>query len=184
MLNGSPLTQSILNPGWTQYDKTILYDTYEVTDLINEGPNAVGMLISNGMYKVKKGGRYAKLENSFGPLKAIAKFQFEYEDGSIQVLVTDGSWRAGESPMTYSSIFGGEDWDARKEEKGWNKAGFNAAQWFSVELLEGPGGELKGITHAAPPILKFQEFRPVSSNIIDRNTTYMTWGRMLLMCQK
>ncbi|HYO21348.1 MAG TPA: alpha-L-rhamnosidase N-terminal domain-containing protein, partial [Flavisolibacter sp.] len=106
-LNGKQLTETLLNPGWTQYDKTCLYDTYDITTLLNSGENAVGLLLSNGMYRVKKGGRYAKFEHSFGRLQAIAKMRLEYKDGTVQTLVTDATWKAGESPMTWSSIYGG-----------------------------------------------------------------------------
>ncbi|MBC8005989.1 MAG: family 78 glycoside hydrolase catalytic domain, partial [Verrucomicrobia bacterium] len=176
-LNGKQLTETLLNPGWTQYDKTCLYDTYDITSFLNTGQNAVGVLLSNGMYRVKKGGRYAKFEHSFGRLQAIAKIRFEYNDSSIQTFVTDDTWKAGESPMTWSSIYGGEDWDARKVQEGWNKAGFHDASWLPVEVMKGPGGELKGITHAAPPIRKFQLHKPLSIKEIKPNVFIYDLGQ-------
>ena len=71
-LNGSNVTADLLTPGWTEYNKTCLYDTYDVTPLIHEGSNAVGILLGNGMYRVAKGGRYAKFERNIGPLQVLS----------------------------------------------------------------------------------------------------------------
>lgn len=176
-VNGKPLTQTLLNPGWTQYDKTCLYDTYDITALLQKGENAVGLLLSNGMYRVKKGGRYAKFEHAFGRLQAIAKIQFEYNDGSVNTMITDDHWKAGSSPMIWSGIYGGEDWDARKLEIGWDQAGFHSSGWLPVEMMNGPGGALKGITHAAPPIRTFQVYNPISSKEIKPGVTVYDLGQ-------
>jgi len=175
--NGKTITESLLNPGWTQYDKTCLYDTYDVTSLLLQGKNAVGLLISNGMYRVSKKERYAKFQHSFGRLQAIAKVLLEYNDGSTSTIVTNSDWRSGLSPMTFSNIYGGEDWDARKEQKNWDKPGFDASNWHPIEQLNGPGGELKGITHAAPPIRAFQVIKPISSKEIKPNVTIYDLGQ-------
>lgn len=175
--NGKTVTESQLNPGWTQYDKTCLYDTYDITHLLTNGENAIGMLLSNGMYRVKKGGRYAKFEHTFGRLQAIAKIQLEYKDDLVDVVVTNAQWKAGVSPMTYSSIYGGEDWDARKVEKNWDKPGFDHSRWHAAIPLNGPGGTLKGITHAAQPIRMFQIQKPVTSKTIGPNTTIYDLGQ-------
>ncbi len=176
-INGNKPTETLLNPGWTEYSKTCLYDTYDITALLNNRQNAIGILLSNGMYRVKKGGRYAKFERTWGRLQAIAKIQFEYNDGTIATMVTDGTWRAGHSPMTFSSIYGGEDWDARKVENNWDKANFNESAWLPVELSNGPGGQLKGITHAAPPLRAFQTYKPISSTVVKPNVTIYDLGQ-------
>jgi len=64
------------------------------------------------MYNVK-GGRYTKFVGSFGPLKAICKVRLEYEDGSTQTVCTDDGWRVRSGPITFSCMYGGEDYDAR-----------------------------------------------------------------------
>jgi alpha-L-rhamnosidase len=175
-VNGKQLTETLLNPGWTQYDKTCLYDTYDITSLLNDGQNAIGVLLSTGMYHVSKGGRYAKFEHSFGRLQAIAVIHFEYNDGSVNTLTTDEKWKVGVSPMTWSGIYGGEDWDARKMQKDWDNPGFNQSAWMPAEIMNGPGGILKGITHAAPPIRKFQIYKPISSKEIKPHVTIYDLG--------
>jgi hypothetical protein len=176
-INGRNVTTNVLTPGWTEYTKTCLYDTYDVTALIQSGDNAVGILLGSGMYRVAKGGRYAKFERSFGPLQAIARIRLEYEDGSTAIIGTDESWRAGISPMTFSSVYGGEDWDARLDQKGWNNPGFDESRWLPVEISTGPGGELRGISRSAPPIQIFETHMPVSHHQVKTNVTIYDLGQ-------
>jgi hypothetical protein len=160
--NGRAVTADVLTPGWTDFAKTCLYDTYDVTALLHEGPNAIGVLLGNGMYRVAKGGRYAKFERSFGPLQVMARIRLEYADGSVAFVGTDEQWRVGVSPMTFSSIYGGEDWDARLEQQGWDRAGFDAAKWLPVAFSPGPGGVLKGTSRSAPPVRTYGAHAPIS----------------------
>jgi len=176
-LNGNNVTVDVLTPGWTEYTKTCLYDTYDVTSLVHDGPNAVGILLGNGMYRVAKGGRYAKFEKSFGPLQAIVRIRLEYQDGSVNIIGTDEHWHAGTSPMTFSSVYGGEDWDARMEQKGWDQAGFDETKWSLAEVSNGPGGELRGISRSAPPIRTFETQAAVSHHEIKPGVTIYDLGQ-------
>jgi hypothetical protein len=176
-INGMNVTTNVLTPGWTEYTKTCLYDTYDVTALIRGGDNAVGILLGNGMYRVAKGGRYAKFEKSFGPLQAIARIRLEYEDGSVTIIGTDESWRAGISPMTFSSVYGGEDWDARLEQSGWNRPGFDESRWLTAEISTGPGGKLRGVSRSAPPIQIFETHVPVGRHQVKTNVTIYDLGQ-------
>jgi alpha-L-rhamnosidase len=177
-VNGSNVTANVLTPGWTEYTKTCLYDNYDVTMLIRRGTNAVGILLGNGMYRVARGGRYAKFEKSFGPLQSIARIRLEYEDGSTTIIGTDEHWCAGISPMTFSSVYGGEDWDARLEQKGWNQLGFDESKWLPAEISNGPGGALKGISHSAPPIQTFETHMPISQHQIKTNVAIYDLGQV------
>jgi alpha-L-rhamnosidase len=160
-VNGRKVGEDLLAPGWTKYDKTCLYDTRDLTSLLAPGTNAVGLLLGNGMYNVK-GGRYAKFTGSFGPLKAIGQFRLEYADGSTETLGTDEHWRVKPGPITFSCVFGGEDYDARLEPRGWTEAGFDDGAWASALVVGGPGGRLRGLSCAAPPLRLFERLRPVS----------------------
>jgi len=159
-LNGQKVSDDLLSPGWSNYKKTCLYDTYDITGLLKEGPNAAGLSLGNGMYNVP-GGRYIKFDGSFGPQKAIAHLRLDYADGSTQTLVTDGTWRTHPGPVTFSCVYGGEDYDARLEQPGWDKPGFDAAGWDAAKITNGPGGQLKGLSCAAPPIRAFDVLKPV-----------------------
>ena len=87
------------------------------------GANAVGVILGNGMYNVA-GGRYVKFTDSIGRPKFILHLRIEYDDGTTQVVVSDDHWKAAASPIRFSCIYGGEDYDARREQPGWNEPGF------------------------------------------------------------
>ncbi|HEV2436673.1 MAG TPA: family 78 glycoside hydrolase catalytic domain [Verrucomicrobiae bacterium] len=162
-LDGKKVGDDFLSPGWTDYRKTCLYDTHDITQLLHKGKNAVGLFLGNGMYNVERvPGRFTKFKGSFGPLKAIAQIQLEYADGTVQLIGTDERWRVAPGPITFSSIYGGEDFDARRVQAGWNEPGFDDSKWQTAQGVEGPGGELKGLSCAAPPVREFQIHRPVA----------------------
>jgi len=175
-LNGRKVGDDLLSPGWTKYNKTCLYDTIDVTAFVRPGHNAIGLLLGNGMYNVK-GGRYTKFTGSFGPLKAICQVHLEYDDGSIQTVCTDDSWRIRSGPITFSSIYGGEDYDARLEPGGWNHPDFNDTNWASAKIFDGPGGQLRGLSAAAPPIRAFDVLKPVSVTRLKPDTTVYDLGQ-------
>src|SRR5262249_51523387 len=152
--------EDLLSPGWTKYDKTCLYDSRDLTPLLHEGPNAVGLLLGNGIYRVIRTTRFSKFNGSFGPLKAIAHIRLEYANGSTEIISTDDHWRVHSGPMTFCSIYGGEDYDARLDPRGWNHPGFDDSQWEPARLVAGPGGTLRGLSCAAPPLRAFEVFEP------------------------
>ncbi len=147
-LNGRKVGNDLLTPGWTDYRKTCLYDTYALD--VREGRNIIELLLGGGMYNVPDTtNRFAKFRGAFGPLKAIAQIRLEY-DGRVEYVGTDGRWRASAGPLTFASVFGGEDYDAR-----W------APAWEPATIVPGPGGELRGPAFAAPPIRAFDVLKPV-----------------------
>lgn len=164
-LNGTRVGSDFLSPGWTRYDKTVLYDTHDVTSRLASGANGVGIMLGNGMYNVPNtSGRYLKFSGSFGPRKVIAQLRLEYNDGSVQTIGTDAAWKAtADGPITFNTIYGGEDYDARREMAGWDTAGFNASAWSDAVVTTGPGGVLRGASSAAPPLRKFEVFTPSNS---------------------
>lgn len=159
--NGQKVGADLFTPGWTKYDKTCLYGTRDLTASLRPGPNALGLELAGGMYRVT-GGRYTKFTGSFGPLKAIAQLRLEYADGSVETLVTDDQWRVAAGPITFSCIFGGEDYDARREQRGWDQPGFAATNWSPAVALDGPGGVLRGQSASAPPLRAFESIKPIS----------------------
>ncbi|HEX8296424.1 MAG TPA: family 78 glycoside hydrolase catalytic domain [Chthoniobacteraceae bacterium] len=176
-LNGGKVTDDVLTPGWTKYNKTCLYDTHDVTRTLRAGRNAVGLFLGNGMYHVKAGGRYAKFQGSFGPQKAIAQILCEYQDGTREWIVTDEQWRVGAGPITFTSVYGGEDYDARLEQRGWDQPGFDASKWTAARILTGPGGALKGLSCAAPPIRKFDLLKPAKTTVLKPGVTLFDLGQ-------
>jgi hypothetical protein len=175
-LNGSKVGQDMLAPGWSKYNKTCLYDTHDITAQLHAGQNAVGLFLGNGMYNVKPG-RYTKFTGSFGPLKAIAHLRLEYADGSTDIIGTDQQWQVAPGPITFSSVYGGEDYDARLNPFGWDKAGFDSTAWSPAQIAPGPGGKLAGLSCAAPPLRAFEILQPVQSRSIGANTTVCDLGQ-------
>jgi hypothetical protein len=165
-VNGKKAGDDFLSPGWTKYNKTCLYDTLDITTALKTGKNAIGIELGNGMYQVLGGGRFTKFKGSFGPQKAIAQIRLEYADGSVAYVGTGESWRVAPGPITFSSIYGGEDFDARRIQKHWNQPGFDASSWLPAVVVNGPGGELRGLSCAAPPLKFFEVHQPVSSHVL------------------
>jgi hypothetical protein len=165
-INGGKIGNDLLSPGWSDYRKTVLYDTYDVTRQVKAGRNAIGLMLGNGMYNIQPDSvRYVKFLNSYGPLKAVAQLLLEYADGSVQTVGTDGTWQVSPGPVTYSNIFGGEDFDARMEPEGWNQPFFKADhRWTTAVECQGPGGGLKGLSCAAPPIKTVETLTPIKTN--------------------
>lgn len=152
-LNGTKAGADVLSPGWTNYRKTVLYDTRDVTALLREGPNAVGLSLGNGMlHVVRPPGRFAKFLGSFGPQRAILHLRLEYADGTVETVATDETWQTRSGPITFSSIYGGEDYDARLEPAGWKLPGFKAADLAPAVPFTGEMGALRGHSAAAEPV--------------------------------
>ena len=150
-VNGVKPGADLLSPGWTKYDKTVLYDTYDISALLRDGTNAVGLVLGNGMYNVQ-GGRYVKFKGSFGPPKAIGLIRLEYTDNSVDEIGTDADWRTAPGAETFSCVYGGEDYDARLEVIDWEKPHFDDSGWETAAVVPGPGGQLRGASCAAAPI--------------------------------
>jgi len=177
--NGKKTGENLLAPGWTQYKKTCLYDTLDLTAQLHRGPNAVGLILGNGMYRIARDPvRYVKFTQSFGPLRAIAQIQLDYADGTCEIIGTDASWQAGPSPITFNNIFAGEDFDARRVQNGWDQAGFKtSSQWLPAMEIAGPGGALKGLSCAAPPIHAIETLKPVASKKLGTNVVVYDLGQ-------
>ncbi|HNR41539.1 MAG TPA: family 78 glycoside hydrolase catalytic domain [Bacteroidales bacterium] len=141
-INGRKIGDRFLSPGWTNYDKTCLYNTYDVTKELKQGTNALGVIVGNGFYNINRE-RYRKLVIAYDAPKMIMALRIRYSDGSAETIVSDGSWKTAPSPITYSGIFGGEDYDARFEQDGWSEPGFDDSGWNSVLTARRPKGVLR-----------------------------------------
>ncbi len=144
-INGKKVGQSFLSPGWTNYDKVCLYNTYDVTGQLKIGKNALGVIVGNGFYNVNRE-RYRKLVIAYGYPKMISKLKIDYTDGSSGIVVSGIDWKCSPSPIDYTSIYGGEDYDATKEQKGWDLASFDDSKWKSALTATAPTGRLTAET--------------------------------------
>lgn len=140
-LNGEKVGDHFLDPAWTKFDKEAQYVAFDITGELRDGKNAIGVMLGNGYYHTPHG-RYLKLLFSYGAPKMICKLQIEYADGTAQTVVSDDKWRASESPVTFSSIYGGEDYDASAVQPGWAEPGFDDRKWKKAVLTQGAGVKL------------------------------------------
>jgi hypothetical protein len=175
-LNGAKVGDALLTPGLTDYGKTCLYDSYDITDSLQPGANVIGLFLGNGFYNTH-GERYTKVRGSYGPLKAIGLVRLEYADGSAENVITDENWRVSSGPIVFSSIYGGEDYDARLDQAGWDKPGFNDSGWDRPATTKGPGGILKGLSAAAPPIRVMEMLSAIGTKQINPNVTVYDFGQ-------
>ncbi len=154
-VNGNKVGDRFLSPGWSFYQKHNLYNTYDIAERLKKGENVLGAIVGNGFYNVNNE-RYRKLVIAYGYPKLIFNIHIKYTDGSIENIVSDEDCKVSSSPIVFSSIFGGEDYDARLEQKGWSTVGFDDSQWKIPVLINDSSGKL--IPEADFPLKVMQEF--------------------------
>ncbi len=134
-LNGRRVGSDIFTPGWTHYYKRVQYQTYDVTDLLRQGDNAIGVILGNGWWSGGLGWR-SDDQYSQGNLRCIVQLNVEYADGTQESVVTDGTWQAHPSPIIRNTYYHGETYDARREMPGWDAPGFDTGKWWTTEKLD------------------------------------------------
>jgi alpha-L-rhamnosidase len=140
-LDGVEVAPKGLHQAWTDYRKTVTYDTFDVTKMLSRGRHVIGVMLGNGMYNVQRTpGRFTKFAGSFGVPQMIAELRVSYADGTSQVIGSDDAWNVALGPVVFSSTYGGEDFDARKLSAGWDRVGFQDAEWAAAKVVDGPGG--------------------------------------------
>ncbi|MGE6353436.1 glycoside hydrolase family 78 protein [Flavobacterium sp. NPDC079362] len=176
-INGKKIGNSEFAPLWTDYDKTVNYNTYELNAKeLKNGENVIGVLLGNGMYNTLAE-RYTKFFVSFGPPTLFLKMKVVYKDGTEDIIKSDESWKYSKSPITYNSIFGGEDYNANLEQKGWNETGYNDSSWKKVVVQEAPKGILRAQT--APPITIQKQYDVASAKELKPNFYVFNMGQNL-----
>ena len=152
-LNGQKIGESEFAPHWSDYDKTVFFNTYDVTHELTAGDNEFRVLLGNGFYN-EQGGRYHKLKVSFGPPTLLFFLYVIYDDNTRERLLSDAQWQWTESPVTFNSIYGGEDYDARLEASPNPSEG--GKDWKPVVMMEGPKGRL--MPQMAYPVKQMERY--------------------------
>lgn len=159
-LNGQDIQPDALSGGWTDFATTVLYDTHDVTAHLKPGANTLAVMLGNGFFVVEKvAGRYTKLTRSGGALRVIAQLRLIFADGSEQLVTSDADWRTRAGPITYSSIYGGEDHDARRIAADWTTAPAGDG-WEPVHVIDGPGGTL--VANPVPAVARARVLTPTA----------------------
>ena len=157
-VNGTKVGDHFLDPPWSDYADTCYTVSFDVADLLKPGENVLGVMLGHGMYHVP-GGRYTKFVGSFGAPKLILCLALSQGDKK-QVITSDATWKTDAGPITFSCIYGGEDYDARREQPGWDQPGFDDSCWKPVKVVKGPGGTLRPAT--SPPVKVIRHLEPAS----------------------
>ncbi|HTM99537.1 MAG TPA: family 78 glycoside hydrolase catalytic domain [Pedobacter sp.] len=165
-LNGQKIGDHFLDAGWTKYDKQALYVVFDLTKQLKAGSNALGVMLGNGFYYIPPvKNRYRKLKVAYGYPKMICKLAIEYNDGTRAVINSDQTWKTAPSPIIFSSIYGGEDYDATLAQQGWDKIGFNAKSWKTPLIVNGP----RLTSQKEEPVKVFENFWPNTIQSVANN---------------
>ncbi|MEO8373241.1 MAG: family 78 glycoside hydrolase catalytic domain, partial [Candidatus Solibacter sp.] len=182
-INGGKVGDAVLSPGLTDYDKHVLYVTYDVTRQVVQGPNAIGMLLGNGRYFAPR--LISPIATrTFGHPKARLQLNIEFEDGTRSSVVSDESWKLNTAgPIGANNEYDGEEYDARREIAGWDRPGFNAAKWEAAHIVEAPAGALAA--QMAEPLRVTETLKPASVKklkpgvfIFDMGQNIVGWCRL------
>lgn len=158
-LNGSKVGDHFLDGGWVNYQKEAQYVSFDLTGMLKGGENVIGVLLGNGFYFTPSG-RYRKLTVAYGYPKMICRLLINYKDGTSENVVSNTSWKTTAGPITFSATYGGEDYDATKEQTGWDMPGFNDQSWKSAITVDGPP-QLN--PQSQQPLKIFDAFEPVKT---------------------
>lgn len=153
-LNGMRVGNHVLDPGWTAYDRRVLYSTYDVTDAVQAGVNCLGVTVGNGWYNslpLRMWGHLNLRDTlAIGRPRFIARLAIDYADGTTSAIVSDQSWKTTEGPVRFNNIYLGEIYDARLEVRGWDRPGFDDSAWRRPAVAGERVGPLQA--QSQPPI--------------------------------
>jgi len=157
-INGTIVGDQLFTPGWTSYTKRLQYQTYDVTDMLQAGDNALGTTVGDGWFRGFIG--WSTQRNFYGDkLAFLCQLEVTYDDGTKQMIISDDSWKASTGPILFSDIYNGETYDARLEQEGWSKQDFTLNDWKDVKVVDHPKDIL--VAPYGPPVKRIQEITPV-----------------------
>ena len=160
-LNGNPLGPLSLDPGYTDYSKTNLYITLDLTDMVVKGENVLSAVLGNGFYNEIEPVATWDFEKAHwrGRARMIAELHISYTDGTVETIATDDSWKTATGPYLSNNIYSGEIYDARQEIEDWQSPGFDDSQWADATVVDAPGEKL--VSQNCPPAVVCEELPAV-----------------------
>lgn len=184
-INGRRVGTQVLAPTPTDYTKRVNYNTFDVTDIVAKGKNAIGVTLGNGhFYSMRYLASYMPSVTHFGFPKLILQLEVTYNDGTKQIIVSDRTWKlTNKGPIRFNNEWDGEEYDARMEMPGWTEADFDDKMWMPVELVTAPKGKLVAQKNANMQIMEI--VKPVSitqqgpaTYILDMGQNMVGWVSM------
>ncbi|MBK8946288.1 MAG: family 78 glycoside hydrolase catalytic domain [Ignavibacteriae bacterium] len=170
-LNGKRIGDHFLAPAKTNYRKEVLYVTYDVTNNLENGKNAIGIHLGNGWFNPYKKWWQQYRMQWFGAKRALMQMHIEYENGKTEIITSSGKWKYEKGPVLHNCIYDGETIDANLEIKGWNKIGFDDSKWKNVKILSSTDGKLK--SHTMPAVKIIETLKPIKQiKLIDKKFVF------------
>jgi len=178
-LNGQKVGDQVLAPGPTDYTKNVKYNTFDVTSLLKQGPNALGAALGNGrFYAMRQNYKPYKIK-TFGYPKMLMQLEVTYADGSTDVIKTDETWKGtADGPIRTNNEYDGEEYDATKEMPGWSTAGFNDKSWLKAELVQEPGGAFEAQMNDNMKVMETR--KPASITRLKPNVYILDMGQNMV----
>ena len=184
-LHGQRVSDELFTPGWTSYNKRLQYQTYDVTNLLRRGQNAIGVTLGNGWYRGNIG--FSGRRSFYGDrLALLMQLRIDYADGRHEIVGTDQNWKSSTGPILMSEIYHGETYDARLEKTGWTSSDYDDKDWAGVKVAAYRKDLL--IAPAGPPVRRIEELKPVriiktpaGETVADLGQNMVGWVR--LKCQ-
>lgn len=176
-LNGRRVGTAELDPGFTNYDRRVLYTTHDVTNLITQDANAIGVELGRGFFGLTGitpwwGWNRASWHHE-PQLKA--KLVVTYTDGTSNVVTTGDDWRTSSGPRLFDSVYTGETYDARLAQPGWTQPSFDAGRWKAAEVVDAPAGALQA--QNVDPVSVAETIPPVALSHPTANSYVFDFGR-------
>jgi alpha-L-rhamnosidase len=160
-INGERIGDHRLDPMYTRFDRRNLYVSYDVTAALQQSKNAIGVLLGNGWYNFQSVGVW---DFERAPWRARPAFcldlRITYNDGSVETITSDKSWKTALSPVTSNSIYTGERYDDNLEQPGWDKPDFDAGKWGDITNRQAPSQNI--VSQALQPIRYAEKLNAVS----------------------
>lgn len=181
-INGQRVGDLVMAPGWQSYEYRHEYNTYDVTDLLEPGSNAIGVVVGEGWYAGRIG--FDDNRNLWGDtLGLLCTLVVTDSQGNKTYITSDESWKSTTGPIITSEIYDGEVYDSRLEQEGWSESGFNTEDWIGVKELDPPKGDL--VAPDSPPVRRTEERRleniitsPSGKTILDFGQNLVGWLRL------
>ena len=176
-INGKRIGGDYLTPGWTSYNKRLQYQAYDVTNLLQNGNNAIGVTLGSGWYRGHIG--WVSYKNHYGrDIALLFQLDIQYADGSTAQVVSDDTWKSSTGSIRYSEIYHGETIDGRAEKSGWQNVGYNDSEWSGVRVM--PFSKEVLIATYNEPIRKKEVFKPLKIFKTPKGEQVIDFGQNLV----
>ncbi|MFI7066306.1 family 78 glycoside hydrolase catalytic domain [Kribbella sp. NPDC050124] len=175
-LNGRSVSDAVLDPGFTDYDHTVLYVIHDVTELVQSGDNVVGAELGRGFFGLTtpNAWRWHQTPWTVEP-QLLARLVIEYDDGRSVEVVSDESWRVTGGPTVSDDLYTGETYDARRALPGWDTVSFDDSSWHAAVVVDAPKGKL--VAQAHEPIRVIETVEPVDVTEVRPGVWIADFGR-------